>query len=110
MIRTVEDFVSKINQLNKKGVVYRAHGKESFKLIPGIGRYLDKSTERGFNLKGCGVKSCLLPKSTTQALTIFTYMTLFTYTKYSSASYKNGGLYKDIVHSIVTDIRSRCVK
>ncbi|MBB1453432.1 two pore domain potassium channel family protein [Pseudoalteromonas sp. SG43-1] len=32
------------------------------------------------------------------------------YTKYGTSSYKNGGLYKDIVQSIVNNIRNSCVK
>ncbi len=50
IIRTVQDFLDIVDALNKKGVLYRGHTKDSYELIPSIGRYKKKSIERGFNL------------------------------------------------------------
>lgn len=49
-IKTVQDFLSIVDKLNKKGVLYRGHTKAIYKLIPSIGRYKEKSIERGFDL------------------------------------------------------------
>ena len=50
MIKTLEDFIRLVDSFNRKGVLYRGHGKESYQLIPSIGRYYDKSQKRKFDL------------------------------------------------------------
>ncbi len=50
IIRSVADFLEKVDSFNRKGLLYRGHTKESYKLIPSIGRYKDKAIARGYNL------------------------------------------------------------
>ena len=50
-IESVAEFLGVVDKFGKRGVLYRGHTKESYKLIPSIGRYRNKSIERGFDLE-----------------------------------------------------------
>jgi len=50
IIRSVTEFLTKVDSFNKTGLLYRGHTKESYKLIPSIGRYKDKAIARGYNI------------------------------------------------------------
>lgn len=49
-IKSVNDFLTIVDGVNKKGVVFRGHTKDSYKLIPSIGRFKSISITTGFNL------------------------------------------------------------
>jgi len=51
MIESLQEYINKIDKFGKAGIIYRGHTKESYKLIPSIGRYYDKSIQRGFDLQ-----------------------------------------------------------
>ncbi|MEI6897417.1 MAG: FRG domain-containing protein [Psychromonas sp.] len=46
MIRNVQDWLNIIDSLGETGLLFRGHNKESYKLIPSIGRY----SRKGFDL------------------------------------------------------------
>ncbi|GHY24511.1 FRG domain-containing protein [Vibrio cholerae] len=51
IIKSVQDYIEFVDSFNKKGIVYRGHTNESYKLVPSIGRFLERSKERGYDLK-----------------------------------------------------------
>jgi hypothetical protein len=50
-INTVAQFLEVVDELGEKGTLYRGHTKASYVLTPAIGRYREKSIERGFDLE-----------------------------------------------------------
>ncbi|TOF33655.1 hypothetical protein CGJ24_22745 [Vibrio parahaemolyticus] len=51
IIKSVQDYIEFVDSFDKKGIVYRGHTNESYKLVPSIGRFLERSKERGYDLK-----------------------------------------------------------
>lgn len=51
IIKSVQDYIEFVDSFNKNGVVYRGHTNESYKLVPSIGRFLERSKERGYDLE-----------------------------------------------------------
>lgn len=50
-IKTVKQFLEVVDDLGRKGTLYRGHTKASYVLTPAIGRYRERSIERGFDLE-----------------------------------------------------------
>ncbi len=49
MIKSVQEFTNLIDGYDA-GYIFRGHGRESYTLIPSIGRFSKKATERGYDL------------------------------------------------------------
>jgi hypothetical protein len=50
MIKSIQDWIDIVDKFDRKGILYRGHSNEKYKLIPSIGRFKEKAKSRGFDL------------------------------------------------------------